>query len=123
MRFIEDQFVVCGEHAPWQKAFHPVIKSPCGMEQYLCYWPIDASTTKIMGAFLDMYAATGDALYFEKAAALGDMVTRMQHADSGVIPTFWTSKKNMEELHNFWLNCHIFSAFSLYRLAEIAGEQ
>lgn len=122
MRFIEDQFVVWGEFAPWIKEMNPDVKSPAGLEQYFCYWPIDASCSKIMDAFLDMYRATNDSLYFEKAAALGDMLTRMQDSTSGVIPTFWTSKENIEDLENFWINCHIFSAFRLYKLSLVAEE-
>ncbi|MBQ9769948.1 MAG: hypothetical protein IJW27_07055, partial [Clostridia bacterium] len=91
-------------------------------EQYFCYWPIDASGAKIAVTFLDMYEATGDKLYFEKASALCDMLTRMQHSDTGVIPTFWTSKQNYEGHLNFWINCHIGSANALYRLAKITGE-
>lgn len=75
-----------------------------------------------MRTFLKMYKATNDKLYYEKAAALGDMLTRMQNGDSGVIPTFWTSKENIEELRNFWINCHIGCASHLYLLAEISGE-
>ena len=56
------------------------------------------------------------------AAALGDMLTRMQDSTSGVIPTFWTSKENIEDLENFWINCHIFSAFRLYKLSLVAEE-
>jgi maltose/maltodextrin transport system substrate-binding protein len=122
MRFVEDQFVVWDEFAPWISWLNPEVKSPAGLEQYFCYWPIDASGAKIMTTFLDVYEATNDKLYFEKAAALGDMLTRMQNPESGVIPTFWTSKKNIEGLHNFWINCHIASAAALYRLAEITGE-
>jgi len=122
MRFVEDQFVVWDEYAPWTKASCPEVKSPAGLEQYFCYWPIDASGGKIMRTFLKMYKATNDKLYYEKAAALGDMLTRMQNGDSGVIPTFWTSKENIEELRNFWINCHIGCASHLYLLAEISGE-
>ena len=122
MRFVEDQFVVWDEYAPWISWLCPEVKSPAGLEQYFCYWPIDASGAKIAVTFLDMYEATGDKLYFEKASALCDMLTRMQHSDTGVIPTFWTSKQNYEGLLNFWINCHIGSANALYRLAKITGE-
>lgn len=122
MRFVEDQFVVWGDYAPWIRDMNPEVRSPAGLEQYLCYWPIDGSTSKISTTFLEMYAATKDSLYFEKAAALGDMLTRMQDPKTGVIPTFWTSKKNIEELENFWINCHIASAFALFKLADANGE-
>lgn len=122
MRFIEDQFVVWDEYAPWIKEANPEVRSPAGLEQYFCYWPIDSSTSTIMTAFLKMYSLTKNRLYYEKAAALGDMLTRMQNPKSGVIPTFWTSEKDIEELENFWINCHIFSATSLFELAEISKE-
>ncbi len=122
MRFVEDQFVVWGEYAPWIKENHPEVRSPAGLEQYYCYWPIDGSTGKIARTFLEVYKATKDKLYLEKANALGDMLTRMQDPESGVIPTFWTSKENIEGLENFWINCHIGSAFTLFDLAEQNGE-
>lgn len=122
MRFAEDQFVVWGEYAPWIKAACPEVRSPAGLEQYLCYWPIDGSTSKLARTFLKMYSLTNDRLYFEKGAALADMLTRMQNEESGVIPTFWDSKENVKELKNFWINCHIGSAFALFEMAKLAKE-
>ena len=42
--------------------------------------------------------------------------------NSQVTETFWTSKETIEELRNFWINCHIGCASHLYLLAEISGE-
>ena len=53
---------------------------------------------------------------------VADMLTRMQNEESGVIPTFWDSKENVKELKNFWINCHIGSAFALFEMAKLTKE-
>lgn len=124
MRFVEDQFVVWGEHAPWNEHLHEgdYWYSPAALEQYFWYVPIDGSTVAVMEAMLNIYKATGDELLLEKAKALGDSITRMQDSESGVIPTHWMSKDCTKTLENFWINCHISSAFRMYKLAKITGE-
>ena len=125
MRFVEDQFVVWGKFSPWNTHFDPEKDywySPAGVEQYYWYVPIDGSTAKIMNAFLDVYSLTKDPLLLEKACALGDMLTRMQDKDSGLIPTHWMKKDCIENVENFWVNCLIGSATHLMRLAEFVGE-
>ena len=120
MRFVEDQFVVWGNFPLWDpnerdRQYH----TPAGLEQYFCYAPIDGSTATIMSAFLSLYQLTGDRLYLEKAMALGDTITRRQNPESGQIPTFWIGKDCQEGYRNFWINCHIGTAFAMLRLAEI----
>ena len=122
MHFVEDQFVVWDEYDPETTKLCAEVRSPAGLEQYYCYWPIDGSTSLIARTFLTVYNVTKDELYLEKAKALGDMLTRMQHTDTGAIPTFWTEKENVEDLRNFWINCHIGSAATLFKLAVQNGE-
>ena len=124
MRFVEDQFVVWGEHAPWNPSRRDDAYwySPAALEQYKWYVPIDGSTVTVMRAFLDLYSVTKNKLYLEKACALGDSVTRMQDSDIGVIPTHWMSKNCTKELFNFWINCHIGTAFQMLHLAKVVGE-
>lgn len=125
MRFVEDQFVAWGEYAPWSKQYSNTAGkwfSPAGMEQYYWYVPIDSSTTTIMKAFLMLYSVTKDDLLLEKACALGDSVTRMQNTETGVIPTHWIKEDCMDNLENFWINCHIGSAFNMMLLAKTMGE-
>ena len=57
------------------------------------------------------------------ACALGDAITRMQHAESGVIPTHWMSADPAKDLYNFWINCHIGTAFGMLYLADAVGEE
>ena len=124
MRFIEDQFVVWGKFAPWRKFAKPddVWYSPAALEQYDWCVPIDSSTAKVLDDFLCIYKITGDKLLLEKACALGDSITRRQNPKNGVIPTHWMKADCAENLENFWINCHIYSAFTLLKLAKMTGE-
>ncbi|MBE7034152.1 MAG: hypothetical protein E7406_08015 [Ruminococcaceae bacterium] len=124
MRFVEDQFVVWGDFAPWNQFLNPAEKwySPAVLEQYYWYVPIDGSTAMVALAFLNMYEVTKDELYLEKALALGDSITRMQNPESGVIPTHWMTTDCSTVLKNFWMNCHIGSAYAMKELAKATGE-
>ncbi len=125
MRFVEDQFVVWGDFAPWSKHYvegESYWYSPAAMEQYLWYVPIDGSTAAVMKAFLALHSVTHDDLMLEKACALGDSITRMQDPETGVIPTHWMKKDCTENLSNFWINCHIETAFQMMNLAKATGE-
>ena len=125
MRFVEDQFVVWDEFAPWGTHYvegESYWYSPAAMEQYGWYVPIDGSTGAVMKAFLNMYSVKNDELMLEKACALGDSITRMQNSETGVIPTHWMKKDCSEKLHNFWINCHIGTAFNMMNLAKVVGE-
>jgi hypothetical protein len=42
--------------------------------------------------------------------------------ESGVFPTHWMWNDCKETLQNFWLNCHIYTAFSMMKLAKATGE-
>ena len=119
MRYIEDQFVVWGEFPVWDPNGENRLQfSPTGLEQYFCYWPIDASTTTIMTVFMDMYKLTKDRLYLEKAMALGDSYTRRQD-DNGMMPTFWMDENCAEGRRNYWINCQIYGGLHILMLAEL----
>ena len=124
MRFSEDQFVVWGEHAPWNYMMRDdsYWYSPAALEQYYWYVPIDASTSNFVTTFLDAYKISENPLHLEKALALADSITRMQNPKTGVIPTHWMTKDCMENPDNFWINCHISSAFAMMRAAKQMGE-
>lgn len=124
MRYVEDQFVVWGRYATWNRSLQPggTFRSPAALEQYEWYVPIDGSTAAVSRAFLDLYEVTGKPLLLEKACALGDAITRMQDPVSGVIPTHWMSADPAKDLYNFWINCHIGTAFHMLHLAKALGE-
>ena len=124
MRFVEDQFVVWDKFAPWGDSTtwdgsESQWTSPACLEQYFWYVPIDASAAAIIRAFLNVYRITKDKLLLEKAFALGDSITRMQNPETGVFPTHWVKTDCRENLENFWINCHIASAFTMMQLAEL----
>lgn len=126
IRYVEDQFTVWGDFAPWSDAGYKEGESywysPAAMEQYFWYVPIDSSTSGVMNDFLLGYKLTKNELLLEKACALGDAITRMQNSETGVIPTHWMKKDCAENLENFWINCNTFTAFNLMKLAKVVGE-
>lgn len=110
VRFAEDQFVIWGKAAPWDKMHFDtsIWITPCGTEQYNWNVPIDASTTDFVNTFLSVFRATGNPLYLEKAKALANSVTRVQLPD-GMIPTHWMNDAYMHG-KDFWVNCLFYSA-------------
>ena len=118
MRFVEDQFVVWGEFPKWKENPRPC-HGPAGLEQYLCYAPIDSSTATVARGFMNMYRMTGERLYLEKAMALMDNVTRMQNGESGQIPTFFEGENCEYGYFNYWINCQIHTTGVLKELAEL----
>lgn len=125
LRYVEDQFVVWGDFAPWSNEYidgKSYWYSPAAMEQYFWYVPIDSSTADVLNDFLNVYEMTNDELLLEKACALGDSITRMQDSETGVIPTHWTKKDCTENLENFWINCLIHTGYMMMKLAKTTGE-
>lgn len=125
MRFVEDQFVVWGKHAPRiRKSSIPMLQdkdswvSPAAMEQYNWYVPIDSSTSCVMGTFLNLYKATKNPLLLAKACTLADTVTRMQNPETGLIPTHWVEKDCRESGGSFWINCHNETALWMMTIAN-----
>ena len=119
MRFVEDQFVVWGEIPNWsERTPENVSHTPAGLEQYLCYWPIDSSTATIIRGFMNTYRMTGERLYLEKAMALADAITRHQE-ENGMIPTFFMGENCSYGHFNYWINCQILTTSILLELAEL----
>ena len=124
IRFVEDQFVVWGEHPEWNKNWASNIwHYPAGLEQYFCYAPIDSSTTTIMLAFMNMYKLTNNRLYIEKAMTLADMITRVQDKETGIIPTFFMGENCAYGYENFWINCLLYTANGMMVLAEFLEKE
>ena len=66
-----------------------------------------------------MYYLKKDRLYLEKAMALGDVITRAQDKKTGMVPTFLIGENYAEGYRNFWINCHIYTATAMMRLADV----
>ena len=113
LRFAEDQFV-CWENPKGRDAWF----TPCALEQYHCYNPIDASACKLIHTYLALYRAEGRKTDLEKAKTLADMMTRLQRRD-GSLPTWWWTYRGGVD----WLNCMVASAASLEELADTVGNK
>lgn len=134
-RFVEDQFV-CWEppydhgrskneygredDGSWSWFCRPTENwcTPCVLEQYICYVPVNASSAKTIGTLLDVWKATGKPAYLEKARALGNSLTWMVEPD-GFINT-WNVRgvRRNDHRHHTWINCTMETAAALGRLAN-----
>ena len=126
LRFAEDQFVC------WQPPYAPgrsgrpagwsdfdTWQTPCALEQYSCYVPIDASAAKMIRTYLALYRAEDRPNDLAKARALGNTATRLQGPD-GRLPTWWWPDR-ARRVYADWINCMIASARALSELAEFDG--
>ena len=133
LRFAEDQFV-CWEQpcdggsvrhfTTWHanKAYSEWL-TPCALEQYGCYWPIDASAIKLIRTYVAMYRAEGKAVDLEKAKVLAASVLKAQRAD-GSIPTWWFNWDGKRcRGGNDWQNCMVASAAAIAELGELLTEK
>jgi maltose/maltodextrin transport system substrate-binding protein len=129
LRFGEDQFVVWSDvkdPAGWRKAkiergLKPNIWiPPLVLEQYTCYMPVARSSAVFIRAYLAAYKATGEAVYLQKAQALGNSLIEGQqdqiknYGGKGEIPT-WVVRKEP----NNWLNNSYYAAESLVALGRV----
>ena len=117
-RYIEDQFVVWGPHAPSAKWDTSKWLYPAGLEQYGWYHPINGSTTSAMQAFIYAHKLTKNPLFLEKARALATTVVNHQNEQSGAIPTYFREENCAETLEDFWLNCHTGAASQMMFMAK-----
>ena len=117
-RYIEDQFVVWGPHAPSAKWDTSQWLYPAGLEQYGWYHPINGSTTSAMQAFIYAHKLTKNPLFLEKARALATTVANHQNEQSGAIPTYFRHENCAETLEDFWLNCHTGAASQMMFIAK-----
>jgi len=98
LRYSEDQFVMwkapCRRDyaAPWTPTYQFFAwHTPTVLEQYSCYSPIDASSSKLIRTYMALYAAERNPLDLAKARALGDAMVNEQE-DSGRIRTYFISE-------------------------------
>jgi hypothetical protein len=116
-RYIEDQFV------EWEPVGNEI--TPGVREQYLCYGIIDWHCAHYIRVCMDFHAKTKDDVWLNKASALANTLTAVQHP-SGFYPTWMShkpSKKALTELKDInyggvWPNCSSYSGEMLLRLGE-----
>ena len=136
VRFSEDQFVEWtppyGDRADpngpddgsWTYFCRPYSRwmTPCALEQYNCYLPIDASADRFINTYLALWRVTRKPVYLAKARALGATATRMQEAD-GFINTWWIrGVERTDDRYHTWVNCMLATARALDNLAQAEKE-
>jgi hypothetical protein len=96
LRFSEDQFVVWEKPMPQERENVQDWITPCGLEQYGYYVPIDDSGIKLMMGYLTAYKKTGKKLYWAKAVEFANTQTVAQLPETGKYPTYWEWGKRQQ---------------------------
>ena len=146
IRFAEDQFIIWEQPLP-RELFRtksrpipgkPYLTSkwftPCVLEQYDYYTPIDASSASAIAAFQKVFEITGKELYLAKAISLADNQTVAQDLAGGIYPTYQMDlsveeklavlppgSKDDQKVWNGWLNCATMTAKALLDLNELVS--
>lgn len=120
LRFCEDQFIVWEKPMPQKQYNVEEWITPCVLEQYSCYEPINASVANMIEAYLAGYIATKDEVYKAKAIELANAVTFAQHRDTGRYPTYWQLNERQDKSVGWidWLNCTSYCAKVMLRMAD-----
>lgn len=79
VRYVEDQFVVFGDDPITPVPYRPY--TPCNLEQYGCYWPMDFHTANYVRAALALSQATGESSWARKAVAAANTIVHCQQPD------------------------------------------
>jgi len=120
LRFAEDQFVVWERPIPRPRPGRTEVSdgwiTPCALEQYRCYRPVDASASGFVSIFYRAYRVTGKKLYLAKAISLANAITIAQDPATGRYPTWWLPARIAEA---GWINCAIADAAAL----DLFGKQ
>ena len=117
IRFAEDQFVIWED--PVQGDYWGIRSeqwiTPCVLEQYNFYTPVNASSADMIGVFRKAYQVTGNALYLAKAMDLANCILHVQDPESGHYPTYLVSNLLDQE---GWINCMVYTARTILELSE-----
>jgi len=117
LRFAEDQFVVWEKPMPQKRWQVAEWITPCALEQYSYYVPVDASAAKLIATFQKAYQVTGKKLYLAKAQALANTMTVVQDSVTGRYPTYW--ERNQRGKSAGWINCATYDAKVMYDLGKM----
>lgn len=119
LRFCEDQFIIWEKPMPQKQYNVSEWITPCVLEQYNCYEPINASASNMIEAFLVAYQVTQEEIYLAKAVELANTMTVAQLPENGRYPTYWQLNDRQEEGSGWidWLNCTTFSVKTMLKMA------
>ena len=124
LHFSEDLFLI------WQKPFATAQSltkvpaddwlTPCVLEQYRCYLPVDASSAKMIETFAKYYEKTGNELYLAKAVALASNMTQIQQRYGGRYRTWW--QKTDGGWQQDWINCTHYDAVVMHAFGTLCAK-
>ena len=136
IRFSEDQFIIWEQPLP-RELFRTSQRqipgkryqtstwfTPCVLEQYGYYTPIDASSASAIVAYKKAYEITRKELYLAKAISLADNQTVAQDLAGGIYPTYQMDLQRVNNINTVWkgwLNCATVTARALLDLNELVS--
>jgi len=109
IRFAEDQFVIWdrkNDIDSWGITSDKWL-TPCVLEQYNFYTPVNASSGNMIEIFRMAYDQTGNPLYLAKALDLANTIVKTQDRETGHYPTYLVSDLLDQE---GWINCMVYTA-------------
>jgi maltose/maltodextrin transport system substrate-binding protein len=109
IRFAEDQFVIWDQKNDidnWGITSDKWL-TPCVLEQYNFYTPVNASSGNMIEIFRMAYDKTGNPLYLAKALDLANTIVDTQDRETGHYPTYLVSDLLDQE---GWINCMVYTA-------------
>jgi len=146
IRFAEDQFIVWEQPLPrelFRTSRRPIPTrayytskwfTPCALEQYNFYTPIDASAASAILAYKKAYEITDKELYLAKAVSLADNQTVAQDLAGGIYPTYTmnltgrkkfsdpTTSSDTSTFWTGWINCATMTANALLELDKLVSQ-
>jgi hypothetical protein len=121
IRFAEDQFVIWED--PVQGDYWGIESkdwmTPCVLEQYNFYTPVNTSSAGMIEVFRSAYEKTGNILYLAKAIDLANGILHAQNPETGHYPTYLVSNLLDQE---GWINCMVYTARTIMELGEYLSE-
>lgn len=117
LRFVEDQFIVWEQPMPQEGRRTDQWITPCVLEQYHYYVPIDAAAAVCIAAYQRAHEVTGKEIYLAKACALANTMTIAQDKDTGRYPTYW--ERNERGRQAGWINCATHDAKVMLNLGRM----
>jgi hypothetical protein len=122
IRFAEDQFVIwdCRNNIDSWGITSDKWLTPCVLEQYNFYTPVNASSGNMIEVFMQAHDKTGNWLYLAKAIDLASTIVDTQDRQSGHYPTYLVSDLLDQE---GWINCMVYTAQVIDELDRFLKEK
>ena len=120
VRYVEDQFVLFGDEAVLSTPYLPF--TPCVLEQYRCYWPMDFHTANYARAVLALHEATGEPEWAWKAIAAANTIVHCRQPDGRLSTLVPDQRFGVAPPFSDWFNCMAHAADVLLRLGPTLTE-